>query len=469
MNWVTQNKSVKKTDNAHLPEFRENIFPEPTGVLRAIGPGIIWLALAQGSSELIWWPYLTAKYGTSLLFLLIPSAIIQLPLTYHIGRYSMLTGESIWRGFFRLSKSFTVFLWIIMNFSFFWFGSFVVAGGTALSELIRTPLSPKTASNIWGYILIIFMFILLTRAKRTYKVVEIFMTFVAVGTFAGLIISCLHPSVLEKVPEFIAGFFKPDIKSIEKDDYEEIVTAITFMGLGGFWSLFYSYWVIGKGMGMSIYNQNRFDFGFKPKKEDKLKEKLFFWKKALFVDSLIGVVGNLITTIMTCLLAFSILHPKGLFPSGYKIAVVQAEFFAQWWGEIGRKIFLFSSALFLVDTWMSTADAVAKINIDIIKSIRQDIIKDDSKAYFILLSAITLITMITLPIAPPGTLIVFTAIVGFFGMAIFSPAIMLINILKLKEFPEESKPSKISLISLAISSLFYILSCVVYLYIKIKS
>jgi len=38
-------------------------FPAFPGFLKALGPGVVWLALAQGSSELIEWPYLVAKYG----------------------------------------------------------------------------------------------------------------------------------------------------------------------------------------------------------------------------------------------------------------------------------------------------------------------------------------------------------------------------------------------------------------------
>ena len=34
-----------------------------------LGPGIVWMALAQGSGELIWWPYIIAKYGLGFLFL----------------------------------------------------------------------------------------------------------------------------------------------------------------------------------------------------------------------------------------------------------------------------------------------------------------------------------------------------------------------------------------------------------------
>jgi Mn2+/Fe2+ NRAMP family transporter len=86
--------------------MKEEKIPEFPGFLKILGPGIIWLALAQGSGELIWWPYIAAKYGGALLFLLIPSALVQLPLTYYIGRYSLLTGESIMERIFKIKQVF---------------------------------------------------------------------------------------------------------------------------------------------------------------------------------------------------------------------------------------------------------------------------------------------------------------------------------------------------------------------------
>ena len=36
-------------------------------------------------------------------------------------------------------------------------------------------------------------------------------------------------------------------------DATKLLTAITFAGLGGFWTLFYSYWLRDKGSGMAHY------------------------------------------------------------------------------------------------------------------------------------------------------------------------------------------------------------------------
>ena len=70
-------------------------FQKFPGLFKVLGPGFIWMALAQGSGELIWWPYLIAKYGTFFLSLLIPACLLQWPLNYEIGKYTLITFQ-IW-------------------------------------------------------------------------------------------------------------------------------------------------------------------------------------------------------------------------------------------------------------------------------------------------------------------------------------------------------------------------------------
>ncbi len=78
-----------------LAPYKTAPLPPLPSMLKALGPGVIFMALAQGSGELIWWPYIIAKYGLSFLFLLLPACLLQFPVTYEIGRYTVLTGESI--------------------------------------------------------------------------------------------------------------------------------------------------------------------------------------------------------------------------------------------------------------------------------------------------------------------------------------------------------------------------------------
>ena len=76
--------------------------PTFAGMLKYIGPGIVWAGLAQGSGELIWWPYLTAKYGAAFIGLLIPAALMQFWVNVEIARYTIMTGENALTGFSRI-------------------------------------------------------------------------------------------------------------------------------------------------------------------------------------------------------------------------------------------------------------------------------------------------------------------------------------------------------------------------------
>ena len=52
-----------------LPPYRRGLLPRFPGWAAALGPGVVWMALAQGSGELIWWPYLIAQYGLAVAYL----------------------------------------------------------------------------------------------------------------------------------------------------------------------------------------------------------------------------------------------------------------------------------------------------------------------------------------------------------------------------------------------------------------
>ena len=85
---------------------------------------------------------------------------------------------------------------------------------------------------------------------------------------------------------------------------------------------------------------------------------------------------------MTCLLAFALLHPEGKLPEGFEIAVVQSEFFAVTWGDVGRVLFLLVAGAFLADTWLATADCVSRIHLDALGSIWPKLATKDIRPWY---------------------------------------------------------------------------------------
>ncbi len=434
------------------------VFP---GMAAALGPGIVWMALAQGSGELIWWPYLIAKYGLAFLCLLAPACLLQYPVNYHIGFYTLATGETIFQGFMRLNRWFALVLWALMAISFFWFGAFASAGGTALAELTHWPhgWGVRAQTLCWTYVSIGVFVAAICLSRVIYVLIEKFMMAVALLTLAGLVWACLSQDVLAKIPVFLKAMIVPQTPSRpwESADATKLLTAITFAGLGGFWTLFYSYWLREKGAGMAR-NMGHIT-GWIPGKREIISDagvvseggpedlrRWGRWKKFLLADVSVGILGNLFTTLLTCLLAFVLLHPKGLLPQDYQIAVVQSSFFELRWGWLGKMLFLVVAAAFLSDTWLATVDAVSRMHTDFFHNYFPAAKKITVKGwYFICLIALTVITSFTVLLNAPGPLILLSAVIGFAGTLLFSVALLFLNYRVLpRHLPREQRPGRLA-------------------------
>jgi hypothetical protein len=463
-----------------LPPFKRAPFPPLPSMAAALGPGIIFMALAQGSGELIWWPYIIAKYGLSFLFLLLPACLLQFPVTFEIGRYTVLTGESIFQGFIRLNRCFAFILWILMTLSFLWFGAFAAAGGTSLAALTNFPAgwSLREQTLLWGYLSMFVFLSAILLSNVIYRLVETFMWTVAVVTLVGLLWASAHAEALGAFPAFLKGLFIPQWpmpRPWDPDDATKLLTAITFAGLGGFWTLFYSYWVRDKGAGMAHY-MGRVTGPITGKPEaiptsgsvpgdDEGLAHVSRWRRYLLWDVGIGIGGNLLTTFLTCLLAYALLFPKGLLPQGYELAVIQSRFFEVTWGLPGKILFLVVATAFLSDTWLATVDAVSRIHTDCLYAFfpRAQRIPVRS-CYLAFLFLLTAITAITMGFAEPGPLILLSAVIGFIGTVLFSIALIFLNHIYLpRHLPAAARPGRVNLVFLCVACVAYALLAVAYL------
>lgn len=455
--------------------------PPFPGWARALGPGIVWMALAQGSGELVWWPFLVAKYGLTFLCLLVPACFLQFPLNVEIGRYTLLTGESVFRGFFRLNRGLGLVLWALMTLSFLWFGAFASAGGTALAALTGFPAGWSTRGQalFWGYASIAGFTAALVSSGVVYRLIERVMKVVAVVTFAGLLWACLEPEVLRATPSFLAGLAGPPAGPLPRpwdpEDATKLLTGITFAGLGGFWILLYSYWLLEKGSGMGSYRGHIHGAGgsahvpataardLSPEDSPASAAHWSRWRRYLTVDALVGITGNLLTTLMTCLLAWALLFPKGLLPEDYELAVVQSRFFEVSWGPLGRILFLLVAALFLTDTWLATVDGVSRMQADIIRTVFPRTPASRQQWYWRCLVVLTTVTCVTMLLDAPGPLILLSAVIGFAGTVIFPVALYFLNYRHLRaRVPGWALPHPGFALLLAASFLAYLLLALFY-------
>jgi len=445
--------------------------PAFPGYLRFIGPGLVWMALAQGSSELIWWPYIVAKYGLAFLFLLVPACFLQFPVVFEIGRYTLLTGEGIFRGFLRLNRVFGILLWLLCTASFLWFGAFASAGGTALAALTDFPRggfwTPERQSLFWGQLSILVFAAALLYVRRVYALIEWVMRIVAVVSLVGMLFACLHPTARSAAGTFFIGILMPDreaMRSWDPKDATTLLTAVAWVGLGGFWTLFYSYWMREKGVGMAAVSEGTLAI---PQDEPRLGGSIRQWCTYLSIETLIGIVGNLVTTMLACLLAFAILRPQGKFPGEWQIAVVQADFFAQWWGEPGRKLFLFIAGAFLADTWLGTVDGVARLHLDVLGTLWPGIERNRGAWYRGIVIVLTVVTSVTMFFRQPGQLMLMTAVLGFVGTVIYCGGLFALNHLYLpRRLPAAAWPGRWSRAAIVGATIVYLVFAGIYLWLQ---
>jgi hypothetical protein len=275
-----------------------------------------------------------------------------------------------------------------------------------------------------------------------YTVIERFMKVVAIVTVAGLLWACLQPEVVAVAPAFLGGLVSISTvmpRPWDPTDATKLLTAVTFAGLGGFWILFYSYWLRDKGSAMAAHigritgplagkPEAIPTEGYLPVDSPDAAVRWMTWRRYLSGDALIGIGGNLATTLMTCLLAYALLFPKGLLPQDYELAVVQAQFFEVSWGAVGRVVFLLVAAAFLTDTWLVTADAVSRIQADILYTVFPRARRLEVRQwYYVWLGTLTVITSLTMLVAAPGPLILTSAVIGFAGTVIFPVALLILN------------------------------------------
>jgi Mn2+/Fe2+ NRAMP family transporter len=463
-----------------LPPFKKAPLPPLPGILTALGPGIIFMALAQGSGELIFWPYIIAKYGLTFLFLLLPACLLQFPIIYEIGRYTVLTGESIFQGFIRLNRSLGLLLWLLMTLSFLWFGAFAAAGGTSLAALTDLPTgwSRREQTLFWAYLSMALFLAAILLSKVIYRLIETFMWCVALFTLVGLFWASANAEALSALPSFLSGLVFPQWpmpRAWDPADATKLLTAITFAGLGGFWTLFYSYWIRDKGAGMAHY-MGRItgpitgkpeaipDSGFTPSNDEGLAN-VAGWNRYLAWDIGIGVGGNILTTLLTCLLAYVLLFPEGLLPQGYELAVVQSRFFEVSWGWWGRTLFLIVAAAFLSDTWLATVDAVSRIHTDCVHGLFPGASKIAHRRWYLFfLLLLTAITSVTVLLEEPAELILISAVIGFVGTVIYSIALIFLNHVYLpRHLPALARPGRLNLLLLCIACTAYFLLALAYL------
>jgi Mn2+/Fe2+ NRAMP family transporter len=467
-----------------LPSLRRADLPRFPGWKLMLGPGIVWAALAQGTGELIFWPAFTAKYGEWFLWLIIPASLMQFGASIEIGRYTVLTGETIFTGLTRLRPFAAALLWAGTLAATLWFGAFASAGGTALGTLTQFPSGwdDRARSILWAEVTVVVFFVVLIGSRYVYGVIERFMMAVAAVSLLGVAVAAAHPRVIAEGGNYWRAVVTPHAgypPNWDPADLESFLTSLVYVGMGGFYSFMYAYWLREKGAGMAGRmgrvaglrgRAGRIEpAGFLFDDTEENRRSLRHWLRYLRTDNALGLLINLVTVLLMCWLAFALLRPEGLVPKDWELAVVQSRFFEVSWGAVGKTLFLFVAAAFLADTWVGVTDGFARMHADWTCSnfdwARRTGLR---RVYLGWVTIIAVGSVVTIPLERPEPLLAAGGTINFLSMAVCIPILFLLNHVHLaRRLPAWTRPSKAWFVYLGLTWAFYLSVSLWYLRVRL--
>ena len=329
--------------------------PIGLAILAVVGPSFVWCSEYIGSGEVILATRTGAILGTSILWAIACGVILKCWIGMCGARYTVCTGEGMIDMFSRMPGPKNWVVWIVLAAQFasaaIAIGSLASAAGAFVNTLV--PISPYFGG--W----FVTLFALIVVWSGLFNVLKIIMSL-----FVAVVILGVMAVAIKVFPGFtilLKGFTfhvppVPDwaVQSgaAGSNPWREILPLIGWSA-GGFASqVWYTYWVIGAGYGMS---KGR-DCG-QPADMKELRsmsrgtaERVKGWCRVVYADASIATVIGVVVTCCFLLSGAGVLGPARLAPQGPKVATTLSTIFSSHWGSLGGFLFLLAGTCALVGT-----------------------------------------------------------------------------------------------------------------------
>ena len=321
-----------------------------------VGPSIVWASEYIGSGEVI----IATRSGALLGPAIIWAIVVGIALKFWIGlsgaRYTVCTGEGMIDMFARIPGPKNWAVWIVLVGMLFAgivsIGSVATAGGIFLSSII--PINKITGG------IIITLIAVIIAGTGEFKWLKITMSFLVLVVILGVFYVCVH--VWPTSAELLRGLIphKPELpqwvmnKEIISNPWEEILPLLGW-GAGGFASqVFYSYWVIGAGYGVTTKNKYGSSADLKLLRSLNLTDakKLRGWLKMVYSDSFVALIIGILVTSGFLIAGAGILGPREIAPEGNQVAIQLSTIFSSQWGKLGGLLFMIGGTAALMSTSM---------------------------------------------------------------------------------------------------------------------
>ncbi len=363
-----------------IPDLKPADLPDRTeSFWNLAGPGAIMIGLALGSGEMILWPWITAKFGTEMMWAAALGVFLQLFINIEIGRWAVATGESAFTGFARLSK-----FWVYFFLTLMFVGAFLPGMGRAVGTSLRILIFGVDGPGgdwAWTALVIVMALVILFGPKRIYTAVEKSIMAMVALIISGVLFVAISVGTWSDVKEMFFGIFQfGTIHLDEEFTFHRFFGAFVFAGIGGLGNLYYAYYLRDKGVGMgkripALMNPLReaqrgnSESGYLFPDTEANTRRFYHWFRFVQLDSVIFFwIANTLTMFLFMFGALVVLFPAGIVPEESQIIWDLAQILGSSMGDFGRYLFLIIGIAVFFSSVLAGLDGGIRLWVDLLHS-----------------------------------------------------------------------------------------------------
>lgn len=346
-----------------LRKRRKELPQAPTGWkrLKWYGPGLLWMVSAVGSGSVLFTPRVGAKYGYDFLWLALIFMFFMWVMIREVGRYTVVTGNTIFEGYRDISGRTNWSLYFILIPQ-------ILAAVVTIAGIAALAGSAMMIALPWQYeyyatgIILLCLFLVIT---GTYNIIERITSLLG-GVLVLVIISSAF-MVFPDAGEFVQGTL-PSFP--EETDIEFVIPWVGFILAGASGIMWFSYWVSARGYGGHLTSFEEVHKMKEEKQEEDIEKhgeeysQLKDWFRTMSNTTVIGVVGGGVVLISFLILGTELLKPEGTIPEGIDVAEDLTKLLFDIWGEMGRWFLIIGIMIALLGTILSNQDGYGRMFAD---------------------------------------------------------------------------------------------------------
>lgn len=333
---------------------QESILKAPKGKdrLKWLGPAFIWMLSAAGSGELLFTPRVASQYGYTLIWALVIAVTMKWFINREIGRYTVCTGATFFRGLESLRNK-NWLLWIII------IPQLVVAVATiaGLSGAASTAIVVLIKIPLWVPAVVLTAITASIIAMGAFNTIEKLTTVLAIIISLSIMAAAITTG--PDLPEIGKGFIPAVPENIKVD---EVLSWLGFMLAGAAGLMWFSYWTAARGYGAASLRKSE---PIRPHDlPDDQQQELKKWLNQMTIANTLAVAGAFIIAFAFLILGTELLLPKGLIPEENKVAETLGQLLGGIWGQIGFWFMIGAVFITFVSTMLSDQDGFGRMFAD---------------------------------------------------------------------------------------------------------